>query len=67
MTKEACSVFVITAVFPAVSTITDFPIAIERVQRAMHIVFLISYVCGVAAVSLIGLTLLLIAMNKIDV
>ena len=33
----------------------------------MHIVFVISYICGAMAVSLIGLTLLLIAMDKIDV
>ncbi len=33
----------------------------------MDFVFLISMICGAAAASTIGLTLLLIAMNKIDV
>ncbi len=33
----------------------------------MDIVFLIGMICGATAASLVGLTLLLIAMNKIDV
>ena len=33
----------------------------------MDIVFLISMICGATSASLIGLTLLLIAINKIDV
>ena len=67
MLREACSIFVFTAVFPAVSTITDFPVVIDPVKRAMDFVFLIGMISGATAASLIGLTLLLIAMNKIDV
>jgi len=33
----------------------------------MHIVFLISFICGATAASLVGFILLLIAMDKIDV
>ncbi len=33
----------------------------------MHIVFLISFICGATAAALIGLILLLIATDKIDV
>ncbi len=40
---------------------------IHPVQRDMDFVFLIGMISGASAALLIGVTLLLIAMNKIDV